>query len=188
MPPAAPDVPPPGIDANSLSRAEQDALWGHLYPELKALARSRLRRSSDFTLLDTTALVNQSCLRMLESSGNPLEYRQRGSFFAYAAAAMRSVVVDLARERMTDRHGHGGLLRIDTQVIGSAANVEHDPLLVDTALTALRDREPRLAQVVEMRFFGGFTEAEIAEALDISERSVRRNWEKARVLMRMLLD
>lgn len=188
MPPAAPDVPPSGIDANSLSRAEQDALWGHLYPELKVLARSRLRRSSDFTLLDTTALVNQSCLRMLESSGNPLESRQRGSFFAYAAAAMRSVVVDLARERMTDRHGHGGLLRIDTQVIGSAANIEHDPLLVDTALTALRDREPRLAQVVEMRFFGGFTEAEIAEALDMSERSVRRDWEKARVLMRMLLD
>ena len=188
MPPAAPDTPSPGIDAISLSRAEQEALWGHLYPELKTLARSRLRRSSDFTLLDTTALVNQSCLRMLESGGKPLDTRQRGSFFAYASAAMRSVVVDLARERMTDRHGHGGLLRVDTQVIGSTAAIDSDPLLVDTALNALRDREPRLAQVVEMRFFGGFTEAEIGEALGISDRSVRRDWEKARVLMRMLLD
>lgn len=187
MPPAVTTVPSTGLDAEPPDLASLDAMWGHLYPDLKALARSRLRRAGNFTLLDTTALVNQSCLRMIESGGSPLEGRQRLQFLGYASAVMRSVVVDLARERMTDRRGNGEVLKLDVQAMGDLLAVNDDPLVIDSALTALRAREPRLAQVVEMRFFGGFPEAEIAEALGISERSVRRDWEKARVLMRMLL-
>ncbi|MBA4286167.1 MAG: hypothetical protein C0434_11620 [Xanthomonadaceae bacterium] len=187
MPSADTKVPTLGADDSTHGNDMPDALWGHLYPELKALARSRLRRSGNFTLLDTTALVNQSCLKMLERGTGALEGRQRLQFLAYASAVMRSVVIDLARERLTDRRGNGGLLRLDLLAIGPDTTVEDDPLIVDMALTDLRIREPRLAQVVEMRFFGGFPEIEIAEALGISERSVRRDWEKARLLMRMLL-
>lgn len=187
MTPADTKLPSIGADASTHGDAAPDSLWGHLYPELKALARSRLRRSGDFTLLDTTALVNQSCLKMLERGRGVLEGRQRLQFLAYASTVMRSVVIDLARERLTDRRGNGGLLRLDMQTTEPGAAVDDDPLIVDMALTELRSREPRLAQVVEMRFFGGFPEIEIAEALGISERSVRRDWEKARLLMRMLL-
>lgn len=188
--------PSPPITASATAGltgdAAHDAQWGHLYPELKALARSRLRRSGQFTLLDTTALVNQSCLKMLEGGGPALSGRDRLPFLAYASRVMRSVVIDLARERLTERHGGGAILRLDTRMLSDLAPAsdgpaDDDPLAVDSALTALRGREPRLAQVVELRFFGGFPEAEVADALGISERSVRRDWEKARVLMRMLL-
>lgn len=176
MSPASPDAPAPSPEVQ----------WGHLYPELKALARSRLRRSGNFTLLDTTALVNQSCLRLIERGPERLEGMARHQFFSYAAAVMRSVVVDLARERLTDRRGNGEVLRLDL-LAHEPATEDGDPLVIDRALDELRLREPRLAEVVEMRFFGGFSEAEIAETLGLSERSIRRDWEKARTLMRMLL-
>ena len=187
MPSDVSTAPAPGPDDPLPAGQSLEALWGHLYPELKALARSRLRRSGEFTLLDTTALVNQSCLKLLEHGPDRLQGTQRRQFFGYAAAVMRSVVVDLARERLTDRRGNHEVLRLDMLAFEPAAAVDDDPLVIDNALNELRAREPRLAQVVEMRFFGGFSEAEIAEALGLSERSVRRDWEKARTLMRMLL-
>jgi RNA polymerase sigma factor (TIGR02999 family) len=100
---------------------------------------------------------------------------------------MRSIVIDLARERQAARHG-GDLARItlDTAVIESA--IADEPLRIDEALQALSKMEPRLGQVVEMRYFGGFTEAEIGEALGLTERTVRRDWEKARILLRAMLD
>lgn len=177
MPPAPSDAPVPAPEVQ----------WGHLYPELKALARSRLRRSGNFTLLDTTALVNQSCLRLIERGPDRLEGMARHQFFSYAAAVMRSVIVDLARERLTDRRGNGEVLSLDGLAVEPVTD-DGDPLVIDRALTELRAREPRLADVVEMRFFGGFSESEIADALGLSERSVRRDWEKARTLMRMLLS
>jgi RNA polymerase sigma factor (TIGR02999 family) len=130
--------------------------------------------------------VNQSCVRLIESGPQRLDGMARRQFFSYAAAVMRSVVVDLARERLTDRRGNGEVLRIDMLSVEPSTD-DGDPLVIDRALTELRAREPRLAEVVEMRFFGGFSETEIADALGLSERSVRRDWEKARTLMRMLL-
>ena len=196
MSPVVPNAPeqPPGTDDRAQDQAGDQAgaapppevRWEHLYPELKALARSRLRRSGAFTLLDTTALVNQSCVRLIESGPQRLDGMARRQFFSYAAAVMRSVVVDLARERLTDRRGNGEVLRIDMLSVEPSTD-DGDPLVIDRALTELRAREPRLAEVVEMRFFGGFSETEIADALGLSERSVRRDWEKARTLMRMLL-
>lgn len=162
-------------------------MWSGCYDDLKNLARSRLRASGPLTLLDTTGLVNQSYLRLAEAGRKTLTVESRAQFFAYASRVMRSVIVDLARERLSERRGGGEVLRLDTEA-GFALVHEDDPLHVENALTALAQREPRLAQVVEMRFFGGLTETEIAETLELSERTVRNDWVKARALMRLLLE
>ncbi len=180
--PAKPVMPTVDTRSQDLS-----ARWSDCYAELKALARSRLRSSSEFTLLDATGLVHQSWLRLIES-GASTRADNRAQFFAYASSVMRSVIVDLARERLSLRRGSGELLRLDTRLADQASAVDDDPLFVSEALDALHSREPRLAQIVEMRFFGGLTEVEIAELLGLSERTVRSDWQKARVLMRMLLD
>ena len=163
-----------------------DQLWSGLYPDLKRLARARLRRSGSHTLLDTTGLVNDAYLRV--AGADALKAASPGQFLAYAARTMRSVVVDLARERQALRHG-GDMARItlNTAVIDSAS-LDAEPLRVDEALAALAQVEPRLSQVVEMRYFGGFTEAEIGAALGLTDRTVRRDWEKARLLLRAMLD
>lgn len=177
-----PPDPPDGAGKAALM-----GLWSEHYAQLKALARSRLRASSPFTLLDTTDLVNQSYLRLLQSGTDSLNGQSRAQFFAHASSVMRSVIVDLARERLTQRRGSGDVLRLDTLMANEAVVGDDDPLYVAEALDALRLREPRLAQIVEMRFFGGLTEVEIAEVLGLSDRTVRGDWQKARVLMRLLL-
>lgn len=163
-------------------------LWSDAYQTLKTLAHSRLRSSSQFTLLDATGLVHQSYLRLIEAGTTELQAGTRAQFFAYASSVMRSVIVDLARERLAQKRGSGEVLRLDTRMIESAIVDDDDPLFVSDALDSLRQREPRLAEIVEMRFFGGLTEVEIAEVLGLSERTVRGDWQKARVLMRMLLS
>lgn len=164
---------------------EAAALWSGLYGDLKQLARSRLRRSGPITLLDTTGLVNDAYLRM--AAGRRPDYGSSEQFLGYAARVMRSVVIDLVRERRAERRG-GDLERIalDTEVIGGSA-AEEELLQVDQALENLARLEPRLCRVVEMRYFGGFTEAEIGAALGLTERTVRRDWEKARLLLRAML-
>lgn len=163
-------------------------LWGSTYDNLKSLARSRLRASSQFTLLDPTGLVHQSYLRLIESGVTESRAVSRAQFFAHAATVMRSVIIDMARARLAEKRGSGDLLRLDTRIADQTLVDDDDPLYVSDALDALRLREPRLAQVVELRFFGGLTEAEIADVMDLSERTVRSDWQKARVLMRMLLS
>jgi RNA polymerase sigma factor (TIGR02999 family) len=160
------------------------ALWAGLYPQLKQLARARLRRSSAHTLLDTTGLVNDAYLRVAGAAA--MRAASPGEFLAYAARTMRSIVIDLARERQAARHG-GDMARITLNTAVIDAHIEDEPLRVDEALRALAEMEPRLGQVVEMRYFGGFTEAEIGEALGVTERTVRRDWDKARMLLRAML-
>lgn len=166
--------------------AELEALWTGLYPDLKQLARARLRRSGPNTLLDTTGLVNDAYLRVANAAS--LREASPGQFLAYAARTMRSVVIDLARERQAARRG-GDLARmtLSTTVIESVS-AEDEPLEIDRALQQLAEVEPRLGQVVEMRYFGGFTEQEIGAALGLTERTVQRDWEKARLLLRAMLS
>lgn len=161
------------------------SLWAGLYPDLKQLARSRLRRSGPNTLLDTTGLVNDAYLRVAGAAS--LREASPGQFLAYAARTMRSVVIDLAREKQALRRG-GDQARItlDTAVIDGVP-AEEDSLELDRALLQLADVESRLCQVVEMRYFGGFTEQEIGAALGVTERTVRRDWDKARLLLRSML-
>lgn len=164
----------------------QDELFAAAYGELRKLARSRLRDGGRNTVLDTTALVHESYLRYL--GNGQLRSDDRRAFFAYASKVMRSVIIDAVRERQAERRG-GDLQRLtlNTQVADSLPAGEDELLGVHEALEVLAQAEPRLAQVVEMRYFGGYSELEIAEALDLTDRTVRRDWEKARLLLGAML-
>jgi len=166
--------------------AAVDDLWAAAYDELRALARARLWRTGHRTLLDTTGLVNDVYLKLARR--RKIHVAHRGAFFAYCARAMRSVIVDMARESQAACHGGAGQkVTLDTDLRASLPAAESDPRRVDEALAALGEVEPRLAQVVEMRYFGGFNEAEIAAALGLTERTVRRDWSRARVLLHTML-
>lgn len=165
----------------------RDELFAVAYAELRKLARARLRDGGRNTFLQTTALVHESYLRFLNAGA--LRMQDRQAFFAYASKVMRSVVLDSVRERQAERRG-GDLKRLtlDTHGLESLPSEETEILRVHEALLALEEAEPRLAAVVEMRYFGGYSEAEIAETLAVSERTVRRDWEKARLLLMDALD
>jgi RNA polymerase sigma factor (TIGR02999 family) len=161
--------------------------FGLLYDDLRRLARSRLRQHQTLTLLDTTALVHESYLKLVAASSQSVEDRQH--FFAYAARVMRSVIVDFARARLTERRGAGAEhVELDTAIAGEIGGSERDVLRVHEALEVLAQADARLAQVVEMRYFGGLSETEIADALGLSERTVRRSWDKAKLLLTEALD
>ncbi|HSW16265.1 MAG TPA: ECF-type sigma factor [Ramlibacter sp.] len=164
----------------------RDALFAAAYDELRKLARSRLRDGGRNTVLDTTALVHESYLRFLK--GGQLRSDDRRAFFAYASRVMRSVIIDAVRERQAERRG-GDLQRLtlSTQVSDSLPAGEDELLKVHEALEMLAQAEPRLAKVVEMRYFGGYSEVEIGEALELTERTVRRDWDKARLLLGAML-
>jgi RNA polymerase sigma factor (TIGR02999 family) len=158
-----------------------------LYDDLRRLARSRLRQHQAMTLLDTTSLVHESFIKLSGTSALAVEDRRH--FFAYAAHVMRSVIVDFARARSAERRGGDAEhVLLDTAMGDGMAAPESDALRVHEALQVLEQADARLAQVVEMRYFGGLTEAEIARALDLSERTVRRDWEKARLLLLAALE
>ena len=164
----------------------RDRLFAAAYGELRKLARSRLRYGGRNTFLDTTALVHESYLKFL--NGGQLRADDRRAFFAYSARIMRSVIIDTVRERRAERRG-GDLVEVtlNTQAAAGLPSGEEEVLKVHEALDALEQSEPRLAKVVEMRYFGGYTEAEIAEALELTERTVRRDWDKARMLLLAML-
>lgn len=153
-----------------------------LYDNLRSLARSRLRQHKQFTLLDTTSLVHESFLKLVGVDSIPVEDKRH--FFTYASTVMRTVIVDFARARAAERRGGDAEhLVLDTSLSDKLGNQENDVVRVHEALEVLAQADSTLAQTVEMRYFGGLTEPEIAEALGISERTVRRNWEKAKLFL-----
>jgi RNA polymerase sigma factor (TIGR02999 family) len=163
-----------------------DQVVSMLYGELHRLARKHLRRSGELTLLDTTALVHESYLRIQRAGAT--EFADRKHFLGYAAKAMRSIVIDIARARQADRRGGLALhVTLDTGVGDSVAVQQDEVLRVHEALDELADVDERLARVVEMRYFGGLSEAEIAECLGLTERTVQRDWQKARLFLSMAL-
>jgi RNA polymerase sigma factor (TIGR02999 family) len=162
--------------------AAREALFATAYADLHRLARSRLRDGGRNTLLDTTGLVHESYLRFVGAGA--LRAEDRRAFFAYASQVMRSVIVNSARERVAQRRGGvGRTLTLTTQIGANAADDEETILKVHEALADLEQADSRLAQVVEMRYFGGYSELEIAETLGISDRTVQRDWEKARLIL-----
>jgi RNA polymerase sigma factor (TIGR02999 family) len=164
-----------------------DELFGQLYPDLRRLAHSRLRRSGRFTLLDTTVLVHESYLRLFKAG--TLEAGDRGQFMAYAARVMRSVVVDFVRRRAAQRRG-GDVIHVQLEegIAETADPHEQHVIRIDEALEELAAIDERLVRVVEMRYFAGMTEEQVAEALELSRRSVARDWEKARLFLAAALD
>ena len=167
-------------------RAAADQVVAQLYAELRRIARRQVRRAGDLTLLDTTALVHEAWLRLSGTEGK--DFPDRRHFLAYAAQAMRSVVIDLVRARQAERRGGGQEhLTLNTAIAELTPQGDDDVLRVHEALDELAQLEPRLAQVVEKRYFGGLLEQEIAEALGVTERTVQRDWQKARLFLSMSL-
>jgi len=160
-----------------------DHVYAALYPELRRIAHSRLRHGGDRVSLDTTALVHDSYLRFVQAKS--VDVSGRGHFLAYASKVMRSVIVDLIREANAERRGGGKFdLTLNTQIAESAADRESEEALhVHDALGKLEAVDPRMAAVVEMRYFAGLTDSEIAEALGVTVRTVGRDWEKARLFL-----
>jgi len=159
-----------------------DALFAAAYPELERLARARLRGGGRNTVLNTSALVHESYLRFVKMG--ELRAEDRRAFFAYASQVMRSIIVNTARDRLAGKRG-GDWERITLaeQIVDGRVSDEETILNMDEALEVLEATNPRLAQVAQMRYFGGYSEKEIAEALAITERTVRRDWEKARIIL-----
>jgi RNA polymerase sigma factor (TIGR02999 family) len=167
-------------------RASREA-YALVYDELRRLARAKLRPHATMTMLDTTSLVHESFVRFVESGH--MRFADRSHFFAYAACVMRSVIVDFAREKLAERRGGGqAALTLNTAIAELEAGTDVDVIRVHDALEALAQVNPRLVSVVEMRYFGGYTEAEVAEALGVAERTVKRDWQKARLLLRAALS
>jgi RNA polymerase sigma factor (TIGR02999 family) len=157
------------------------------YQDLRQLARQRLSRGGRGTLLDTTALVHESFVRFANAGSLRLE--DRNHFLRYASHVMRSVIVDIARAGRAQRRGGDAMhVTLNTEVGESTGDGEDQILRVHETLEELHNADPRLEQVVEMRYFAGMTEADIAAALGISERTVRRDWEKARLFLARALS
>jgi RNA polymerase sigma factor (TIGR02999 family) len=163
-------------------KAAREQVFAVAYEELRALARAHLKNGGRNTLLDTTALVHESYLRFRRAGG--LAGAERGRFFSYAARVMRSVIVDFARQRQTERrHGNSVHVPISSQLAEELRVSEDQIIKVSDALESLQQLDERLARVVEMRYFAGMTEGEIARALGVTDRTVRRDWEKAKLLL-----
>jgi RNA polymerase sigma factor (TIGR02999 family) len=164
----------------------RDALFAALYAELHRLAESHLRRSGGDMTLGATTLLHEAYVDI--AGREALAFPDRNRFLGYASRAMRSIVIDYVRQRRAQKRG-GDLTftTLDEERHGEsveARNLE----AVGTALEQLADLEPSLAQLVDLKFFCGFTFAEIAGVRGVTERTVQRDWAKARVLLHSYLD
>jgi RNA polymerase sigma-70 factor (ECF subfamily) len=162
-----------------------DRLVPLVYDELRRLAQSYMRRERANQTLQTTALIHEAYLRLIDA--NRVKWQNRAHFFGVAARLMRQMLVAFARERGYQKRG-GGASRVsldEAMVIDEGR--DEDLVALDEALGALAQFDARKAQVVEMRFFGGLTEDEIAAALGVSTETVRRDWRLARSWLRRRL-
>jgi RNA polymerase sigma factor (TIGR02999 family) len=153
---------------------KSDELLTVLYEELRRLARHRMGHERKGQTLQPTALVHEAYLRL--TAGGSVRWNSRGHFFGAAAEAMRRILVDQARRKAARRHG-GGQERLDADEVDLAIEAPTDDLLaLDRALDRLREEDPRKAQIVLLRHFAGLDREETAQALEISVRTVDREW------------
>jgi RNA polymerase sigma factor (TIGR02999 family) len=180
----APDLPPITLLLRRVTqgdRAALDQVFESLYPELRRVARARLHSQGRADSMNTTMLVHESFMRLVNASGLRLEDRRH--FFAYAAKTMRNVIIDAAREHQAECRGGGAehvTLAADDALQVPDTRASEELIRVNDALLELEALDPELVQVVEMRYFGGYTEQEIADFQGVTERTVRRRWDKAR--------
>jgi RNA polymerase sigma factor (TIGR02999 family) len=177
----------PDTDLNILIRSSENGdakareeLFTVLYAELHNLAQRQLRRNGSLTLTPTT-LLHETYLDM--SSRASVAFPDRARFLAYASRAMRGLIIDYFRSRSAQKRGGG--FEITALRTEMPQGVEPDAELqrLSEAVDALANIEPRLAQVVDLKFFCGLTFQEIGAALGTSDRTVKRDWEKARILL-----
>lgn len=157
-----------------------------VYEELRRIARRQLRHEGVGHTLNTTALVHEAYLRLAAPSH--LDVSGRAEFLSIAAMAMRRVLIDYARQRTAQKRG-GVQMRVELDDIEVAADDRAEQLVaLDEALTSLAASNPRLARVVDCRFFGGMSQEETALALQLTPRTVRRDWTKARMWLAVAME
>ncbi len=159
-------------------QAAEEKLWPILYPELEALASSSLRRVGGSPTLQTTELLNESCLRLLGSSD--LGWASRGHFFAFASKVMRRVLVDRARRRQAAKRQGETCATPPGKLADPSSGRVFGVLEIDQALYRLSEISPRSGSLIELRFFGGLSVEEAASALGISKATAVREWRAAR--------
>lgn len=170
------------VELKTGRRETLDRLMPVVYEQLRLIAHRQLSVRENGGTLNTTGLVHEAYLKLVEQSR--LSWRDRAHFFALASVAMRHVLIDRARARSTQkREGHLHRVTLDCEQIP----VDDQPealLELNDAVARLSSTAPRLGQVVECRFFGGLSEEETAEALGMTARTVQRDWAKAKMLLR----
>ncbi|MEP7228421.1 MAG: ECF-type sigma factor, partial [Gemmatimonadales bacterium] len=177
-----------------LSRAGQadaqaaDELFATLYSELRRLAEHQLERRGGSLTLGTTTLVHDAYLSML--GNRDAKFPDRARFFAYASRAMRGLVIDYARRRRAKKRSRDYEITLVEDEVGSPAALEagEDLAALGEALRQLAELEPSLAELVDLHFFGGFSFVEIARLRGVSDRTVQRDWRKARLLLHHALE
>jgi RNA polymerase sigma factor (TIGR02999 family) len=159
-------------------REAGDQLMELVYNELHRIAAREMRREHGEHTLQTTAIVHEAYLRI--SRSDPIDWRDRAHFFAVAAQQLRRVLVDHARRQRSEKRGGGTTLLSLQDFDGPAGIIDERVLAVNDALTRLESIDLRAAKVVELRFFGGLSEAEAAEALGVSVATLKRDWDFAK--------
>jgi len=183
---SSPDVTQLIESAARGDRAALDTLLPLIYGELRQMARTQLRRANPSTM-GTTGLVHEAYLKM--AGGQPMRNTDRSAFFAYASRAMRNVLIDDARARLRLKRGGKFERRPEEDLellVDEANGVEL--IALSEALDRLEQQYERLARVVELHVFGGLEFQEIAECLEVTERTVFRDWKKAKALLSGLLN
>ncbi|MDB5968459.1 MAG: hypothetical protein JWQ90_909 [Hydrocarboniphaga sp.] len=171
------------LDQVRLGQADaRNELFARVYAELCRLARSKLARESTFTDLDTVGLVHETYLRITQGAG--LQDGDRRSFYAYAATIMRSIIVDEARRRSSAKRGGDQVqVTLVTSLQPNQADEAVDVEALDAAMHELKQIDERCHQVVELRYFAGLSVEEVAELLELSPATVKREWQKARAFL-----
>lgn len=157
----------------------RDELFAIVQPQLQQIAARYLHRERPDHTLEPNALVNELCLRLM--GGEPIAFNDRAHFFAVAAQTMRRILIDHARSRLADKRG-GDQQRVNLSAVEGWNPVRRseDIIALDGLLSKLEKADPRAARVVELRFFGGLSEEEVAEVLSIATITVKRDWKAAR--------
>ena len=168
------------------NQAALDQLYPLVYEELRRLARSYMRREPKGHTLQTTALINEAYVRLVDQQS--VRWQNRSHFFAISAQIMRRILVDHARRHLQAKRG-GGAKRISLdEVMIVAKERSAEVLMLDEALSNLARLDPRRSQVVELRYFAGLNNSEIASVLKISENTVMRDWNLARAWLYQTLS
>ncbi|MGH9948733.1 MAG: sigma-70 family RNA polymerase sigma factor [Pyrinomonadaceae bacterium] len=159
------------------NRAVLDELLPLVYSELRRLAHSYLAHERQEITLQTTALVHEAYLKLIDQRS--VDFKNREQFFALSAQAMRRILLDSARSRKAEKRGSG--LKVPLEDAGEISGSSNEHLIeLDAALTELEEFDPAQAKIVELRYFGGLTIEETAEVLSISPATVKREWAMAR--------
>lgn len=167
---------------NRAARGDKDAeaaAWSYVYDELRRVAQAHLRRLSPGETLSTTALVHEAYLKLMHGTARPWEERRH--FYVVASKAMRHILINYAeKQRAQKRGGSRQPISLEAMPVEPATVRAEHLLEIDAALARLARENPRLGRVVELRFFGGLTNEEVAGVLDVSKRTAWRDWAKAK--------